>query len=90
MHLEQLEKLRENIDQIDQHIIELLAQRKNCVIAIHHEKQKQKLHAHQPTREHAMIESRKGYATSKGLDSLFIEQLRVFIHKQSVHLENNM
>jgi len=70
-----LDQLRIQIDQIDQQIVGLLAQRKQVVEQVANIKQQHGLPTFHPAREENLISARRGQATRAGLDPDYIEDL---------------
>lgn len=70
-----LEGLREEIDQIDRQIVDLLAHRKHAVGKVAEIKQEQALAAWHPAREENLITARRTQAVQAGLDPDYVEDL---------------
>jgi|TARA_B100002003_G_C14102085_1_gene530058 chorismate mutase/prephenate dehydrogenase len=79
---EELQKLRDEIDEVDLEIIELLSKRKITSEAIGELKKKSGKEIIDEDREKKLIESLKKKAEEKGLDEEYIESLfRIIISK---------
>ncbi len=78
-----LESLRHDIDAIDQQIVDLLAQRHQCVQQVVALKKAQRLPVYHPAREEDLISQRRDQATRAGLDPEYIEELYRCILRQS-------
>ncbi len=70
-----LDKYRQEIDAIDEQIIKLLAQRRECVQGIINVKSAANLSAHQPERMGEVLSSRRRLATDNNLDPEIIEAI---------------
>jgi chorismate mutase/prephenate dehydrogenase len=70
-----LERLRQEIDQIDQQVVELLARRKQTVQKVIDIKQQHDLPTHHPAREENLISTRRAQAVKAGLDPDYVEEL---------------
>lgn len=70
-----LERLRQEIDQIDQQVVELLARRKQTVQKVIDIKQQHDLPTHHPAREENLISARRAQAVKAGLDPDYVEEL---------------
>ncbi len=71
----QLADLRENIDQTDQKIVSLLAERQKQVGRIVEIKKQHHLPVYHPAREEDLISDRRARARKAGLDPDFVEEL---------------
>ncbi len=72
---EKIEELRSEIDRIDAHLVNLLAQRRRVVERIALVKREQDLPASHPAREENLISARRGQAAAAGLDPDYVEDL---------------
>jgi chorismate mutase / prephenate dehydrogenase len=72
---EGLEPLRQDIDQIDRQLVELLGRRKRLVEEVVQIKQQQDLPTSHPAREENLISARRAQAVQAGLDPDYIEDL---------------
>ncbi len=70
-----LQPLREEIDQIDRQVVDLLARRKEVIRRITEVKQENDLPTHHPAREENLITARRHQAAQAGLDPDYIEEL---------------
>jgi chorismate mutase / prephenate dehydrogenase len=78
-----LETLRDQIDQIDRHIVDLLARRHDKVHRVVGIKKKAGLPVYHPAREEDLISQRRTQAAGQGLDPDFVEELYRCIVRQS-------
>jgi len=78
---------RDKIDEIDQKIIDLLADRFTCVEAIGELKKLYHTAPLQPNRWESVISGRKQYAQTKGISPDFIEELWDTIHEYALELQ---
>lgn len=70
-----LDTFRAQIDNIDQQLVKLLAQRQRVVEEIVELKQQQDLPTFHPAREENLISTRRAQATQAGLDADYVEDL---------------
>lgn len=70
-----LESLRDQIDQIDQQLVDLLAQRGRVVQQVTETKKRHDLPTFHPAREENLISARRAQATQAGLDPDYVEDL---------------
>ncbi len=70
-----LESLREQIDQIDQQLVDLLVQRGRVVQQVTEIKKQHDLPTFHPAREENLISTRRAQATQAGLDPDYVEDL---------------
>ncbi|MBI5384603.1 MAG: bifunctional chorismate mutase/prephenate dehydrogenase [Verrucomicrobia bacterium] len=70
-----LDPLREQIDQIDQQVVELLARRRRVVQEVAEIKQQHDLPLYHPAREENLISARRAQAVNAGLDPDFVEDI---------------
>lgn len=79
-----LEKLRDEIDQIDDHLLEELAKRMQIAKQIGEYKKNNKVTVLQVSRWQKILQERQEYGEALGLSSSFIEDLLHSIHKESI------
>jgi chorismate mutase len=79
-----LTQLRQQIDQLDQQIIQLLADRMTVSEAIGNVKKAQKMAFHQPNRWTEVKAHRLEIAANLGLSEAFTENLLELIHQESL------
>ncbi len=84
----QLDRLRLQIDSIDQQLIELLGKRFELSKKIAHFKKEQNLAPFQLTRWRGIIKSRKQQAEKVGINPQFVMQLLQSIHRESIAIQN--
>jgi len=84
-----LQQYRQQIDEIDKKIIELLAQRLEIVKKVWEYKKQHNMQALQPWRWQQVLQSRKELAKSYGVNEHLIEQIWNLIHKEALRLEEN-
>jgi len=72
---EGLVPLRQEIDQLDRHLVDLLARRRRLVERVAQIKQQQDLPTFHPAREENLISARRTQAVEAGLDPDYIEDL---------------
>ncbi len=70
-----LETLRQEIDQLDQQLVELLGRRRRLVEEVAQIKHQQNLPTFHPAREENLISARRAQAVEAGLDPDYIEDL---------------
>lgn len=76
--------LRQQIDQLDSELLEILAKRMNVTMEIGRLKKANNLPVLQPTRYEALMKARVDEAAAMGLDRSFIASLLAAIHAESV------
>lgn len=79
-----LEKLREEIDQIDDHLLEELAKRMQIAQKIGEYKKNNQVTVLQVSRWQKILQQRLQYGEALGLSGSFIEDLLHSIHKESI------
>lgn len=89
-HCPKVETLRMEIDRLDHHLLELLAQRMAIVETIGECKKKENTNIYQPSRWKEMLVERLAHAESLGLDKKFIQTLMEFIHEESIRMQNKI
>ena len=80
-----LEKLREQIDELDQDIIEKLASRFKIIEEIGEEKRSKGVTILQVDRWDEIIANRKELATKLGMSEEFVDRLLKIVHKESIN-----
>lgn len=83
----QLQNFRNQIDQIDAELIELLAQRFEVVKKVWEYKKLNNLPPLQPGRWQEVLNSKKKLAEEKGISPVFIENIWNEIHEYALTLE---
>lgn len=83
----QLDILREKIDQIDSKIIALLAQRMKVVSRVGEYKKKNNMEAHQPDRFRQVLQSKVDMGGKLGLNRKLIEKIYHAIHEAALEIE---
>jgi len=78
---------RDKIDEIDQKIIDLLADRFTCVQAIGEIKKQEWTEIIQPARWENVLAGRKQYAATKNLPETFIEKIWNEIHDYAIKIQ---
>jgi chorismate mutase len=86
----QLERMRLQIDSIDQQLIELLGKRFEISRKIAQIKKEQNLAPFQLKRWRNMIDSRIRFAEKAGINPNFVMQLLQSIHKESIAIQNSI
>ncbi|MCF8093773.1 MAG: bifunctional chorismate mutase/prephenate dehydrogenase [Desulfobacteraceae bacterium] len=88
---EEIEALREKIDEVDERIVSLLARRQELVSRILEIKKKHHLPVYHPAREEDMISIRRSQGQTAGLDPDFVEELyRTVLHQSRVEQTGQM
>ncbi|ELR65410.1 Chorismate mutase I [Photobacterium marinum] len=85
----ELSKLRDQIDEVDQQMVELLARRLALVEEVGHVKSQHGLPIYAPDREAAMLASRRQEAESKGVPPDLIEDILRRTMRESYASEND-
>lgn len=85
-----LEKYREQIDQIDKKLIDLLAKRFKYSLNIGRIKERQGISILQSSRWDEILSSRKEYAISAGLSQKFTEEFLNLIHRESIRIQDDI
>jgi len=78
-----LSRLRKKIDDIDQKIVDLLAERKKIVNSVVADKKARNLPVYHPAREENIISARRDQARQAGIDPDHVEELFRLIMRQS-------
>lgn len=85
----ELSKLRDQIDEVDRQMVELLARRLSLVEDVGHVKSQHGLPIYAPDREAAMLASRREEAESKGVPPDLIEDILRRTMRESYSSEND-
>ncbi len=85
-----LAELRKEIDALDKHLFEILAERKKLVMQIANYKKLNGLALKQPRREKQLIEQKKQLARELGLNENFVEKICRIIIDESLRLEEDV
>lgn len=83
-----LEKCRQEIDQIDTQLIQILAQRMEVVQKIGEHKRKNKIETLQPNRWQAILDSRQKIAEELDLPADLILDIFEVIHQMAIQTQN--
>ncbi|MCH2223870.1 MAG: bifunctional 3-deoxy-7-phosphoheptulonate synthase/chorismate mutase type II [Crocinitomicaceae bacterium] len=86
----ELKMLRSEIDQTDEHLIELLARRMDISKKIAEVKHSNKLEIHQPNRWKSLQQRNKDIANNNQLDPAFIHTLYEIIHEASISTQKSI
>ncbi len=81
-------KLRQQIDQVDTELVQLLARRKALVAEVGELKQAAGVPIYVPTREHSLIQARREEALAAGVSPELIEDLLRRMMRESYSAEN--
>lgn len=84
---EKLIKLRQQIDEIDHKLIELLSQRMKLVTQVGMYKKNNHIPPLDTARWQQVVESRKKWAIECGLSPSFIEEIFDLLHEQALVIE---
>ena len=82
-----LEQLRNQIDEVDQQIIDLLALRFELVKKVWERKKQNNIAPLQPKRWEKVLQTRKSWAKQKGVNPDLVEKIWNLIHKEVLNLE---
>jgi chorismate mutase len=85
-----LNEIRENIDDVDKEIIDIISKRIGLVEKIGEFKKEQDLTTFQVDRWNEIFKSRIDWAVEKGLEKDFIEDLYKVIHLGSINVQNKI
>ena len=85
-----LNEIRESIDEVDKEIVDIIAKRQDLVEKIGEFKKEQDLNTFQVNRWNEVLKSRLEWASEKGLDKDFIEDLYKVIHLGSINVQNKI
>jgi chorismate mutase-like protein len=85
--MNELTKLREDIDSIDYQIIDLLSQRFEVVKNVGEVKKLHQLPPLDPDRQKLMLEDRINYAKEMGVDKDFARKIFELVHDEAVGLQ---
>ena len=80
----------ESIDEVDKEIVDIIAKRQDLVEKIGEFKKEQDLNTFQVNRWNEVLKSRLEWASEKGLDKDFIEDLYKVIHLGSINVQNKI
>ncbi len=72
---EELQRLRQKIDDLDHHLIDLLARRQEVVEEVVAFKKEHQLSVYHPAREADMIDARREHGRKVGLDADYLEEI---------------
>ena len=86
-YLAQMRGLRHTIDEIDEDIISLLAQRMEVVRQMVPAKRRHGVAALQPSRWREILSSRTSMARRKGLNDEFVAQLYQLVHEEAIRVQ---
>ena len=86
----ELKKLREQIDSIDDEIVSLLSQRMDIVKAVGKLKKEHKVEPLDTKRLEELLETKKEKAKLVGISQSFIERLYKIIHEHSVKTQKKI
>lgn len=86
----QIKKLRKEIDQLDQRLVQILAQRKKIVLRIAAEKKRNSLSVYQPQREIEIHQNTQKVAQQLNLNPQFIKNLFNLILKEMRKVQKNL
>lgn len=86
-YIEQLEDLRNSLDQLDQELIDILRKRIEVVRKIGPVKHAHRATIFQMRRWFKVLENRKNYGSSQGLPPQIIHELFQLIHKYSIDIQ---
>ena len=85
-----LNEIRENIDNVDKEIIDIISKRINLIEKIGEFKKEQDITTFQVDRWNEIFKSRIEWALEKGLEKDFIEDLYKVIHLGSINVQNKI
>jgi chorismate mutase len=88
--MDELKKLREEIDRIDNEIVNLFAKRFNVTREIAQVKKKINAQPLDEKRWKEMIEQRQKLAKELGLDDNFVNMVYTLIHAESIDIQKNI
>lgn len=83
-----LETYRQEINEIDEQIMKLIAKRQAQVIKIAHLKAEAEMTAHQPARHRAVVEERQRQAAVHGLDPAMVTAIWQLLMDESIRIQN--
>ncbi len=87
---DELIKLRQKIDKLDQELVSLVAQRMKLVVKVGLYKKAKNIPPLDLVRWQQVVESRRKLATKYGLNSEFIEEVFDLLHEQALKLEEGV
>ena len=85
-----LEELRSKIDQVDNQLWDLIAERMNLTQQIGEYKKDNKVTIFQLNRWKEIMETRQPFAISKGLNADFIEKMLQILHEESIKIQTSI
>ncbi len=85
-----LEELRSQIDQIDNEMLELVANRMNLTNQIGQFKKENQVTVFQLNRWKEILETRQPFAVSKGLNPQFVDKLLQLLHDESIKIQRDI
>jgi chorismate mutase len=83
----QIQKLRHAVDEIDDDLVELLAQRMEVARAVGDLKRRYDLSTLQPTRYNEVLTTRLAAARKRGLSEDFVSQVYQIIHEEAIQVQ---
>ncbi|MFO8066115.1 MAG: chorismate mutase, partial [Bacteroidales bacterium] len=90
LQMQRIEMMRDEIDSIDHHILELLAKRMDVVKDIGLLKQKQKITILQIKRWNNIFENRLAFGKKLGIESGFLKKLLQALHQESIRIQRDL
>lgn len=85
-----IQKLRKNIDQLDQTLVTLLAKRKGLVIEVGNLKKDANLPPLDPARWQQVLDTRTAWGSEVDLDPHFVQDIFNRIHDYSLQIEGEI
>jgi chorismate mutase len=89
-YMTELDKYRDNIDNIDKKLIDLLASRFSFSIRIGELKEKKGIPILQSTRWDDILSSRQEYAIKAGLSEVFTRDFLQLVHNESIRIQQEV
>lgn len=90
INMTELDKYRDNIDNIDKKLIDLLASRFSFSIRIGELKEKKGIPILQSTRWDDILSSRQEYAIKAGLSEVFTRDFLQLVHNESLRIQQEV
>lgn len=90
LQMQRIEMMRDEIDSIDHHILQLLAKRMEVVKDIGLLKQKQKITILQIMRWNNIFENRLAFGKKLGIESGFLKKLLQALHQESIRIQRDL
>lgn len=90
LFISQLEQLRENIDQIDQELVEILSLRKQLIEKIGDYKKENNVTVFQLERWNEILSSRTEWGKGKNMNPKFIQEIYKAIHDESIRIQTEI